>query len=180
MMALVRTSPQDQKARHAGLSQMIIDPRRRRRHGAADHQPRRRATISTRSSCEDVFVPDADLLGKVGEGWKQCTSELALERSGPERVLSTLPLLVEWVEACEPARSVADAHTRQVLGGLVARMFVLRQMSLAVAAELASGASPDVEAALVKELGTHFEGELVDAIRRRHAVGAALGRDVAL
>ena len=40
-----------------------------------------------------VFVPDEMVLGEVGAGWKQVTSELAFERSGPERFLSTFPLL---------------------------------------------------------------------------------------
>ena len=42
---------------------------------------------------DDVFVPDSLLVGKEGEGWKQATAELAFERAGPERYLSSLPLL---------------------------------------------------------------------------------------
>ena len=165
LMALVRTAPRDLQARHEGLSQLIIDL-------AADGVVVR-PIVSLDGAhhfnevvLEDVFVPAADLLGTVGEGWKQCTSELALERSGPERVLSTVPLLAEWVKLARSGQLVPDAHARQVLGALVARLFVLRQMSLAVAAELASGASPEVEAALVKELGTRFEGELVERSAR--------------
>ena len=41
---------------------------------------------------EEVFVPDADVLGEIGNGWHQVTAELSFERSGPERILSTAPL----------------------------------------------------------------------------------------
>jgi alkylation response protein AidB-like acyl-CoA dehydrogenase len=115
---------------------------------------------------DNVFVPDADLLGTVGEGWRQVTSELALERSGPERVLSTFPLLARWVDALRSGAVPDDAHARQVLGALTGRLVVLRQMSLAVAGELARGNAPEVEAALVKDLGTLYEGEVADAVRR--------------
>ena len=59
-----------------------------------------------------------------------------------------------------------DALARRVVGALVARLFVLRQMSLAVGGSLAAGESPEVEAALVKDLGTRFESALTDAVRR--------------
>jgi acyl-CoA dehydrogenase len=166
LMALVRSEPLDERHRHAGLSQLIIDL-------AADGVTVR-PIVSLDGAhhfnevvLQDVFVPDADLLGTAGNGWTQCTSELALERSGPERVLSTLPLLAAWVEAIRAGDVSADAHDRVVIGELVARLAVLRQMSLAVAAELAAGKSPDVEAALVKELGTRFEGELAEQVRRQ-------------
>ncbi len=179
LMALVRTEPLDPKARHAGLSQLIIDL-------SADGVTVR-PIVSLDGAhhfnevvLQDVFVPNADLLGTPGQGWAQCTSELALERSGPERVLSTFPLLAAWVDALR--RNGADAHDRVVVGELVARLSVLRQMSLAVAAELASGASPgvvprpdvSVEAALVKELGTRFEGELAEQVRRQLPYAAGL------
>ena len=40
-----------------------------------------------------VFVPDEQVVGTIGDGWAQVTSELAYERSGPERLLSTFVLL---------------------------------------------------------------------------------------
>ena len=46
---------------------------------------------------DNVFVPDDMVVGAIGEGWQQITSELALERSGPERYMSTFPLFVELV-----------------------------------------------------------------------------------
>ena len=165
MVALLRTSPRDDAHRHAGLSQFIIDLHSDgveiRPIVSLDGSHHFNEVVFT-----DVFVPDEDVLGLVGDGWKQCTSELAVERSGPERVLSTVPALLLWVEGLRSGAAPADAHARRVLGGLIARLWVLRQMSLAVAGALAAGDSPEVEAAVVKDLGTRFEGELVDAVRR--------------
>ncbi|MCW2667148.1 MAG: acyl-CoA dehydrogenase protein [Frankiales bacterium] len=165
MIALLRTSPREDSARHAGLSQFIIDLHSDgveiRPIISLDGKHHFNEVVFT-----DVFVPDEDVLGSVGDGWKQCTSELAIERSGPERVLSTVPLLLLWVEAIRAGTLPDDVHARRVLGSLVARLFVLRQMSLAVGGSLASGQSPDVEAALVKDLGTRFESQLTEAVRR--------------
>src|SRR5207253_2515473 len=44
---------------------------------------------------EDVFVPEDMRVGEEGAGWKQVTTELAFERSGPERYLSSFALLLE-------------------------------------------------------------------------------------
>jgi acyl-CoA dehydrogenase len=165
MTALVRTSPRHPQARHAGLSQLVVDL------SAPGVTVRPIVSLDGRHHFNEVVldgvhVPDRDVLGTIGNGWVQCTSELALERSGPERVLSTLPLLLQWVQALREGVVADNAHARAVLGALVARLVVLRQLSIAVAGELAAGASPDVEAALVKDLGTRFEGELADAVRR--------------
>ncbi|MFC5186268.1 acyl-CoA dehydrogenase family protein [Actinomadura harenae] len=102
----------------------------------------------------------AELLGREGDGWRQVTAELAHERSGPERFLSTFAL-VRLV--CSLAPGVAS-------GRLVGRLWALRQASLAVAGALAAGRSPDLEAAVVKDLGTRFEREVIDVAREQLAV----------
>jgi hypothetical protein len=91
------------------------------------------------------------------------TSELAFERSGPERYLSTFPLLVALLRELDGAE--LDAGARRELGKLVARCWTLRRMSLGVAGALDSGQAPDLAAAVVKDLGTRFEGEMNDAAR---------------
>ena len=57
----------------------------------------------------DAFLPDTALLGREGDGWNQVTSELAFERSGPERFLSSFRLFVELVRALGPEPSDAGA-----------------------------------------------------------------------
>jgi alkylation response protein AidB-like acyl-CoA dehydrogenase len=109
----------------------------------------------------DVFVPDSMLLGRAGEGWRLVTSELALERSGPERFLSTFPLFVELVRRQLRATSTVSAE----VGRLAAELWTLRQMSIAVAAAIDSGFDPVIEAALVKDLGTELEARLIEVAR---------------
>ncbi|HZC70669.1 MAG TPA: acyl-CoA dehydrogenase family protein [Jatrophihabitans sp.] len=166
MIALVRTSPADGD-RHAGLTQLIIEL-------GSDG-----VTVNPITSIDgqahfnevvlrDVFVPDDAVVGELGAGWRQVTAELAYERSGPERILSTMPLLRAWCR--QLASHDASGEARHAAARLVARAWVLRQLSLAVASALAAGEAPAVEAALVKDLGTRFEQESVAVIRRYAAV----------
>lgn len=120
---------------------------------------------------EDVEVPDGMVLGNIGDGWRQVTSELAFERSGPERFLSTFPLFVELVRAL--GRDPGERAKIEV-GVLGARLWTLRRMSLSVAGALEAGDAPEVEAALVKDLGTGFEREVAEAARLLVPSGSAL------
>ena len=61
---------------------------------------------------QDAFLPADALLGQEGDGWKQVTSELAFERSGPERFLSSFTLLVELIRALGPAPVERRARSR--------------------------------------------------------------------
>lgn len=161
-IVLVRTSPLDTTNRHAGMSQLLVDlslpgitvnPIRILEGGHHFNEV----------VFEDVVVPGDMLLGEEGNGWHQVTAELAFERSGPERFLSTYPLVAEF------ARRVADSGdpaALAVLGRLSARLLALRQMSLRIAAALDRGELPNIPAALVKDVGTTFEGDVIEEIRR--------------
>ncbi|NNC58558.1 MAG: acyl-CoA dehydrogenase [Erythrobacter sp.] len=111
---------------------------------------------------EDVRVPDAALVGTEGEGWKQATAELALERSGPERYLSSHALLAALVDSLDDN---APPEMTALVGRLVADLWTLRQMSMSVAAKLARGEDPTIEASIVKDLGNTYEQELPLAVQ---------------
>ncbi len=156
-IALLRTAPQPDGQRHAGLSQFVVELDR----PGVTIKPIVSMTGEHHFNevvLDDVFVADAFVLGTLGEGWAQATSELAYERSGPERFLSTLPLLISLV-----GRIGADPAT---VGALVSRLWACRQMSLAVAGALAAGEVPEIAAALVKDVGTQLETDIVEAARR--------------
>lgn len=158
---LCRTSPLDEAHRHAGLSQLIV------MLDAPGVQIRPIRLLTGEHDFNEVvldgvFVPDDMVLGTVGDGWRQCTSELAFERSGPERFLSTFPLLAALVGRLEKDPGAADTTT---VGLLVAELWALRQMSLSVATALAAGGAPEVEAALLKDVGTRYEKAVIDAAR---------------
>ncbi|MEV0354861.1 acyl-CoA dehydrogenase family protein [Nocardia sp. NPDC050697] len=148
--------------RQTGLSQFLVDLD----NPAIEVRPLR--SIDGAAHFNEVVFHDAQvgadaLLGDRGAGWAQVMSELAFERSGPERYLSTMPLLRAW--AAELRRTGATEQQRTTLGALTARAWGLRRMSLAVTIELAAGRKPDVLAAMVKDLGSTFEGDVVEAIR---------------
>jgi alkylation response protein AidB-like acyl-CoA dehydrogenase len=117
----------------------------------------------------DVFVPDEQVVGAIGDGWAQVTSELAYERSGPERLLSTFVLLdtlVAELAARAGDSGAADADgAAGAVGRVVSRLWACRQMSLAVAGALADGEAPEIAAALVKDVGTRLESEIIEVAR---------------
>jgi alkylation response protein AidB-like acyl-CoA dehydrogenase len=123
---------------------------------------------------DGVFVPDEQVVGTIGEGWAQVTSELAYERSGPERLLSTFVLLDTLVGELaarsgsgdsESGYSGAGAADAGAVGRVVSRLWACRQMSLAVAGALAVGEAPEIAAALVKDVGTRLESEIIEVAR---------------
>lgn len=108
---------------------------------------------------DDALLPHDAIIGAEGQGWAQVTAELAYERSGPERFLSSMMLLKHVVAAAgpDPTERVAIA-----IGRLTARLHALRRLSLSVATQLQRGANPALEAALVKDVGAVFEQEMPD------------------
>ena len=152
-VVLCRTSDEDD--RHAGLTQLIVDLR----SPGLDVRPIAYLDGSeffNEVTLDEVFVPDELVLGEVGGGWAQNTSELAFERAGPERWLSTYLVAEQFLR--ERGGDVA------VLGDAVARWWGIRALSLSVARMIDDGRSPAAESALVKELGTRFEQEVLDAV----------------
>jgi alkylation response protein AidB-like acyl-CoA dehydrogenase len=148
--------------RHKGVSQLLVDLR-------ATEGVAIRPIIDLAGqhhfnevSFEDVFLPADALIGQEGQGWEQVMSELAYERSGPERFLSSIQLLVELVRTLQGADSEA---AELAVGRLVAHLAVLRRMSRGVAVLLERGENPTLQASVVKDLGASFEQELPEIAR---------------
>ena len=110
-----------------------------------------------------MFAPDDWLVGSEGTGWEQLTAELALERAGPERYLSTFPLFESFVQSRQEA---ARRTSRELIGRIIAQQIGLRLMSLSIARMVDQGGSPVAEAAMAKDLGTELEQLLVDELWR--------------
>ncbi len=170
-ITLVRTSPAEND-RHRGLSQLILDLEapgvtiRPIINLAGEHD-------FNEIVLDRVFVPADRLVGKEGEGWRQVTSELAFERSGLERFISSFQLLIELMRRVgpDPEPQIAEA-----IGRMTAHLWTLRHMSLSIAGMLQAGETPNLEAALVKDLGNAFEREIPELVRllapgRRRAAG---------
>src|SRR4051812_28233358 len=175
-ITLVRTGGSQPADRHRGLSQLILDLKtkgvsiRPIRNLAGEHD-------FNEMVLDRVFVPSEMLVGQEGEGWHQVTSELAFERSGPERFLSSHQVMRGLVgeAGAEPAPEMAKA-----LGTMAAELWTLRQMSLSVAGMLQAGETPNLEAALVKDLGYAFERAVPERTRLLAPRRAAERFDAAL
>lgn len=153
MIALVRTSgvPEDKQK---GLSQFIVDLAR----PGVTIRPIHDLTGDAHFAevvFDNVDLPDDALVGAEGSGWEQVNAELAFERSGPERIYSSIVLLDLWAQQLR--RTGATREQTAALGRFVTHVATLRNMSVAVTAKLARHESPVVEAALVKDLGTELE-----------------------
>ncbi len=154
MIALVRTSG-DAADRYKGLSQIIVDLSlpgvtvRPIKDMAGDEH-------FSEVFFEDVMCPREALIGTEGNGWAQVNAELAFERSGPERLYSSMVLLESWLQHCRQG-GAEDGQTIAMLGKVVSWLAVLRAMSISLAGKLARGESPAIEASLVKDLGTEIE-----------------------
>lgn len=156
MIGLFRTAQASKENRRHGLTSFLVDMRT---PGIACHRITQMNGESDFNEVvfEDVFVPDDHLLGTVNEAWKQASSELAYERSGPERFLETFFVLPGLVERAGPA---PDARTAEGIGRLIAQLHTLRRMSVSVAGMLEAGREPTVEASIVKDIGTIWEQQL--------------------
>jgi len=168
MIALVRTG--DAEQRHAGLSQLLIDMK----SDGVTVKPIANLTGESHFNevfLDGVFVPEDMLIGAEGDGWRQVGAELAYERSGPERYLSSIRLFLEFLRVVGPEPSEAE---RLLIGQMTARIWTLRQMSLSVAGKLAAGENPAVQAAVVKDLGTTLEQDIPRDVQ---AIAPAAGDD---
>ncbi len=161
MIVLARTSPAEGRNRQVGLSQFLVDLSLPgveitgiRDLGGTPH--------FNETLFEDVELPHDALLGVEGDGWAQCMGELALERSGPERFLTSLIVLEQALPMI--ARHADDRRAGEV-GSILANLRVLRRMSLGVAELLERGESPAVLASVVKEMGNRLENDIVARLR---------------
>jgi alkylation response protein AidB-like acyl-CoA dehydrogenase len=168
MLALFRTASATAEQRRGGLSQFIVDLSlpgitvRPVRNLAGEHD-------FNEVHFEDVMLPEDCLVGTLHEGWRQVSAELAYERSGPERWLSTYHLLARLAETLGPD---ATSEVQAEIGELMVDLVTLRRMSLSVAGMLEAGEEPNVQAALVKEIGTRFE-QRIPRIAHRLCAGRA-------
>jgi alkylation response protein AidB-like acyl-CoA dehydrogenase len=153
MIALVRTSGEP-KDRHAGLSQLIVDLR------SPGVTIRPIVDLTGDAHFAEVFfdnveLADDALIGQEGAGWTQVMAELAFERSGPERIYSSVVLLDAWLRHVASLGRRGDAA--RLAGQLTGQLAAVRALSVAVTARLNAGESPVLEASVVKDLGTTFE-----------------------
>jgi acyl-CoA dehydrogenase len=157
---LARTTPLEEGDRpHSGLSEFVVDMD----SPGVEVSPIVDMTGEhhfNEVSFDGVVVPEHRLIGVRDGGWRQVTEQLAFERGGPERVLTTFPLLADIL------RTGLDRNHAAELGRLAARLAVLRRLCHTIAELLDAGTTPIQEAATCKLLGNEFERDVVELARR--------------
>ncbi|MEK5425796.1 acyl-CoA dehydrogenase family protein [Cytobacillus sp. FSL R7-0680] len=161
MVVLCRTSPEDEENRHDGMSQLIVDLH-------VNGVTIRPITFLTGEHhfnevfFENVFVPDEQVVGQIGNGWKQGMAELAYERSGPERILSTYPLFSGVIDEL---KRINDREGLTEMLSLLPELWSIRNLSIGVAKYLDEGKDVSFIASLVKDRGTTFETKVAETVR---------------
>jgi alkylation response protein AidB-like acyl-CoA dehydrogenase len=170
-MILFCRTDDSQSERHRGMSQFLIDLKTPgiKINPVIDMLG---AHHFNEVNFDDVYVPDDALIGQRGDGWNQVMAELAFERSGPERFLSSFALLTELLRVVDLAKS--DRATAMV-GRIVAHLAVLRRLSQSVAGMLELGEDPALQAAIVKDLGALVEQEIPEMARQLVQIEPSLG-----
>jgi alkylation response protein AidB-like acyl-CoA dehydrogenase len=153
VIALFRTQVVPDK-KHEGLTQFLVDLRTTKNITIRPIIDLAGKHHFNEVNFTDAFVPDEARVGNEGDGWKQVTTELGFERSGPERYLSSIALIRELVREVS---AHPDDRGAEAVGRMVASMATLRQMSTSVAAMLQAGETVNLEAATVKDVGVTFE-----------------------
>ena len=144
-------------ARHGGLTYFLFDLR------APGMQVRPITQLDGRDGfaelfLDGVFVPDTDVLGEVGDGWRVAMSTTRSERGlslrSPGRFLATATRLIElWREVGDPAdTALAD---RVADGWITARAYQLR--TLATVTRLADGGGLGAESSVDKLIWSELD-----------------------
>jgi len=164
LILLCRTTPVEESGdKRAGLSQLLVDLRSPGVvvtpipfiDGTADF---------AEVVLDEVFVPDDQVLGEIGAGWTQNTSELVFERGGPDRWLSTYLVVEEFLRQHERGGDVWPSEIEGLLGRATASYWVFHHLTLSVARAVDRGEEQSIEASLLKEMGTRFEQDILEAV----------------
>lgn len=161
MIGLFRSSGSPEQ-KHKGLSQFLIDLTT----PGIDINPIRDLTGESHFNeivFDNVLLPEDSLVGEEGNGWAQVNAELAYERSGPDRYLSSFPLLPAALDAIDSNN--IDRLASRAVGLAFTDITILREMSLSILSQLGEGKTPLQEAAVTKLLGTALEQDMPELVR---------------
>ena len=151
--ATVRTNPE--AAKHQGITMMVIDLRAE----GVDVRPLRQMTGHSHFNevfFDDVFVPDADVVGPVDQGWTVARNTLGNERislgGGTEGGMAGGPNPLKILERF----ASDDAGAAREVGALLAETESIVLMNLRGVIRAVEGAEPGAEANVTKLLGSEL------------------------
>lgn len=165
--------------KHKGLSYFLLDMG----GDGIDIRPLRELTgeaLFNEVFLDDVFVPDAMLVGRPGEGWRLARTTLANERvsmSNDSSLGSGGETLLALAEAAP--RDMDDARLSE-LGGILCEAQTISLFGLRATLRSLSGAQPGAESSIAKLLGVeHLQGVWETAVdwQGLDALTGEAGRD---
>jgi alkylation response protein AidB-like acyl-CoA dehydrogenase len=151
--ATVRTNPD--AAKHQGISMMVIDLHAE----GVEVRPLRQITGHSHFNevfFDDVFVPEADVVGPVDQGWTVARSTLGNERislgGGTDGGMVGGPDLLEMLQTFAPD----DAGLAREVGAELAATESITLMNLRGVIRAVEGSEPGAEANVTKLLGSEI------------------------
>jgi len=174
-MATVRTDPT--VAKHAGITAMAMDL-----HApGVEIRPLTEITGETLFNevfFDDVFVPDADVIGDVNAGWRVARAALGNERVsiGGGAVTIGADALLSLLDRYR----ADDTGRRREVGALLAEGQALRMLNLRQAARAVEGAEPGIEGAIAKLFGAEHAQRVVQLGMRIAGTAALVGDEPVL
>jgi len=156
MIGLFRTSTNPDN-RHDGLSQFLVDLTTTKGITIRPIRNMMGEEHFNEVNFVDAFVPEENIIGAEGDGWNQVTAELAFERSGPERYMSSYQLMLEVIREVQ---RLPNPRSTVEIGRMIAQLATMRRMSVSIAGSLERNDNPALEASVVKDIGTVFEQSL--------------------
>ena len=178
-LATVRTDPDVPK--HKGISMMVIDMTA----PGVTVRPLRELTgeaMFNEVFLDDVFVPDADVVGEVNAGWTVARATLANERisiGAGEVEFCPATLAVDALRARGDSEE-PDSGLLRDLGRLVAEKQAMRLLGVRTAALAVAGADPGPEGSLAKLLSGEHQQRVADLLARIGGPELALDGDPAV
>ncbi len=159
--ALVRTNPDAEK--HAGISVMMVDMRA----PGVDRRPLRQITGDAHFAevfLDDVFVPDADVIGEIDHGWGVARTTMGNERMviGSTITHVSPELLLELVAERVPE----GAPIRQEVGAILAEHHALTVLDLRRAMRVLQGEGTGAEGNITKLIGNELDQRLTEVAMR--------------
>jgi alkylation response protein AidB-like acyl-CoA dehydrogenase len=153
---LARTNPHVPK--HQGISYFIVDMRT----PGIEVRPLRQITADA-EFCEvfftDVRIPEENMIGAEGEGWRGAQTTLSYERGGNALSAATGRRLAldRLIRTCQCAGMLDDARVRNKLGRMLVDVEVMRAAGFRTLSSAEKGKRPGAESSVQKLSASEME-----------------------